>query len=81
MPKRLINLRTIQAEKISRGRSWIFAELAAGRFPRPVVREGPNLWDEADIDRWLEDFVARAQERSATKEPKSGRGKLPAVVA
>ncbi len=59
MAKRLINWRTINAEKIKRGRSWIFAEMAAGRFPQPIVRgHGSNLWDEAAVDRWLESFIA-----------------------
>lgn len=36
MSKRLITLRQIQAEKLPRSRSWIFAELKAGRFPKPL---------------------------------------------
>ncbi len=61
MAKRLIDWRTINAEKIKRSRSWIFAEMAAGRFPQPCVRgRGSNLWDESAVDRWLEEFTERA---------------------
>lgn len=64
MAKRLIDWRTINREKIKRGRSWIFGEMAAGRFPQPVVRgAGSNLWDEEHVDRWLDEFVARANGR------------------
>lgn len=57
MATRLIDWRTINAEKIKRSRSWIFGEMKAGRFPQPVVRgRGSNLWDEADIDNWLAAF-------------------------
>jgi predicted DNA-binding transcriptional regulator AlpA len=64
MTKRLIDWRTINAEKIKRGRSWIFAEMSAGRFPPPVVRgRGSNLWDEADVDRWLAEFADQGGKR------------------
>ena len=56
--KRLITLSTICAEKIDRSRSWIINEMSAGRFPQPAVKGNPNLWDEADVERWLNHFVA-----------------------
>lgn len=65
MAKRLINWRTIKAEKIDRGRSWIYMEMAAGRFPLPAVRGyGANLWDEADVDRWLAQYVELARRKN-----------------
>lgn len=63
MAKRLLTLRQIQAEKFPRSRSWIFDEIRDGRFPKPIGGCVPNLWDEADVDRFVEDFVAKAKER------------------
>lgn len=67
MATRLISLKQIRETKINRSRSWIFAEIAAGRFPKPLDLEGsgPNLWDETDVDRWLDAFIAKAKERAA----------------
>ena len=56
---RLITLATIKTEKIDLSRSWILAEVAAGRFPKPCVRGNPNLWSEAEVDEWLAGFIAR----------------------
>lgn len=69
MSKRLITLRQIQAEKLPRSRSWIFAELKAGRFPQPLDTNGcgPNLWEEDAIDNWLANFVAKAKQRAAER--------------
>jgi predicted DNA-binding transcriptional regulator AlpA len=58
-----MSLKQIRAEKIDRSRSWIFNEIRNGRFPKPIGGCIPNLWDEADIDRFVEDFVAKAKER------------------
>ncbi len=62
MSKRLITLRMIQEEKLPRSRSWIFAELKEGRFPRPLDTNGcgPNLWEEETVDAWLGNFIAEA---------------------
>lgn len=67
MSKRLITLRQIQAEKLPRSRSWIFAELKAGRFPEPLEMNGvgPNLWEENAVDVWLQEFVAAAKKRAS----------------
>ena len=61
MAKRLITLRTIQGEHVNRSRSWILAELAAGRFPQPAVRGNPNLWDSEEVEAWVVDFIASHQ--------------------
>ena len=60
---RLIDLRQIQQEKINRCRTWIFGEIAAGRFPKPLpLKSSKNLWDEESVDRWLTDFIARVKQ-------------------
>lgn len=64
MAKRLISLRRILSEKIDRSRAWAYGEMAAGRFPKPIPGTCPNLWDEADIDRYIEEFVAAAKHRA-----------------
>ena len=68
MAKRLLTLRQIQAEKFPRSRSWIFAEIAAGRFPEPIGGCVPNLWEESTIDQFVEDFVAKAKEQRGSGE-------------
>lgn len=64
MAKRLISLKQIRSEKIDRGRSWIFARVAAGDFPKPVIVQagsGGNLWAEEEVDAWLQQYIAKAQ--------------------
>ncbi len=67
MTTRLITLRQIKAEKLSRSRSWYFAELKAGRFPRPLDTGGcgPNLWEEDVVNEWLDKFVADSKQRAS----------------
>ncbi len=67
MSKRLLTLRQIQAEKFPRSRSWIFAAMKEGfpKFPQPIGGCTPNLWKEAAIDKFVEEFVAAAKGRQA----------------
>lgn len=62
MGKRLITLKQIGQEKISRSRSWFYAQMKAGKFPKPLDLGlgGSNLWAEETIDKWIEDLIARA---------------------
>ena len=64
MAKRLLTLRQIQEQKFPRSRSWIFADIAAGRFPKPIGGCVPHLWEEDAIDQFLEAFVAQAKQRA-----------------
>jgi predicted DNA-binding transcriptional regulator AlpA len=75
MSKRLITLRQIQAEKLPRSRSWIFAELKAGKFPRPLDTNGcgPNLWEEYAIDTYVANFVAEANQRAQNRDAAAAR--------
>lgn len=61
--------------------SWIYAELAAARFPAPVIRESRcTRWRSADISSWLmqrvtpqpqaEKVIARAKKASAAAQAK-----------
>jgi len=58
---RLISLRQIRNEKIDRSAQWVWDQIANGGFPRPIVRSSRNLWDEAAVDRWIVDYIAKAQ--------------------
>jgi len=35
------------------GRSWIYREAAADRFPRPVKIGRASGWDAAKVDDWI----------------------------
>lgn len=60
MNTRLIDLKEV-SHKTSVGKSWIYAEMREGRFPRPVkLAERCVRWREADIDKWIEDKFAKA---------------------
>lgn len=75
MTKRLITLRQIQAEKLPRSRSWIFAELKAGRFVEPLDTggKGSNLWEEEAVDSWLASFIASAKNRAKDRAAPTAR--------
>lgn len=73
MAKRLLTLRQIQAEKFPRSRSWVFAEIAAGRFPKPIGGCVPNMWEEAVIDEYVEAFVVAAKGRASTGQQRAAK--------
>lgn len=39
-------------------RSWIYKEVAAGRFPKPVKVGGASGWNAEAIDRWIESLIS-----------------------
>lgn len=80
---RLLTWRDIRAEKINRGKTWL-----KGRedFPEPKVKgagRAGDLWDEADVDAWLERFVAQESAKAARRgEPcKTQTKAAPSVAA
>jgi predicted DNA-binding transcriptional regulator AlpA len=42
------------------GRSWLFAEVAAGRFPKPVKIGRASGWDSLAIDTYIDALIANA---------------------
>ena len=61
MTTKLIDLRGIR-ERFPRSKAWIFQEIAAGRFPKPLpLRTNKNLWDESEIEKYLAGFLANAK--------------------
>lgn len=60
MARQLIKARAVEA-KVQRSRRWFIEAIKIGRFPKPVIvgSDGAaHLWDEADIDAWVEEQVA-----------------------
>lgn len=42
-------------EKIGGSRSWIYQEIAEGRFPKPVkIGKRSSAWIEREIDEWIQ---------------------------
>ena len=61
MPERLLKRDEVQ-RRIGYGRSKLFAEVAAGRFPRPVsISRTRKAWLESEVDTWIR---AQAEQRS-----------------
>lgn len=62
MPERLLK----RAEVLSRigfGQSKLFAEVAAGRFPRPVsIGRNRKAWLESEVDTWIAEQASKRSE-------------------
>jgi len=57
--RELLSIRKV-VERISFSRSWIYAEMKANRFPKPLkLGLGKNLWDSKVIDAWIEAQAAK----------------------
>jgi prophage regulatory protein len=42
-------------QKLRKSRSWIYSEMNAGRFPKPIkIGARAVVWREADIANWLQ---------------------------
>lgn len=39
------------------GKSWIYREIAAGRFPPPVKIGRSSGWDSSAVDAWIENAL------------------------
>lgn len=67
--RRVERLPSVMA-RIGMGRSWIYREVAAGRFPQPIKIGRSTVWDATEIDRWLEALI-----ESAPQRPSLARGR------
>lgn len=55
---RLIRRKEVQI-KIGMGASSIYAEMAKGRFPKPVsLSEKRVAWIESEVDEWIAERIA-----------------------
>jgi prophage regulatory protein len=60
--KRLSRLPVVLA-RVPLSRSQLYAEMEAGRFPRPIkISDRLNAWDDDEIDAWI---AARIADREA----------------
>lgn len=62
----LVPLARLEAKPWSRvglGRSYTYALIAAGKFPRPVKVGRASRWVQAEVDSWVQ---ARIADRDAT---------------
>jgi prophage regulatory protein len=60
MPQDLLSIRKV-AERISFSKSWIYAEMKAGRFPKPLkLNFGKNLWSSEQIDAYIATLLKSA---------------------
>lgn len=62
---RLERLRTVVA-RTGMSRSWIYKEVAAGRFPKPIKVGGASGWSAAAIDGWIEALISVPSTQSGT---------------
>ena len=70
---RLLRLKDVQ-DKIGRKHSWIYSQIALGKFPAPV-RHGVKVvaWPEHEIDNWI---AAQIAKRDALTSKASKRSRL-----
>jgi prophage regulatory protein len=54
MSDRLLKLSEV-ARKISMGRTWIYAQIKADNFPRPLqLSPSAVRWRESEVDAWID---------------------------
>lgn len=65
---RLIRRKEVQI-KIGMGASSIYAEMAKGRFPKPVfLSEKRVAWIESEVEAWIAERIASRNASIATME-------------
>lgn len=47
--------------RIGMSRAWIYKEMAAGRFPKPIKIGSCSGWYAGQIDAWIEQLVESQQ--------------------
>lgn len=60
-PDRFLGMQAVKA-LAALGKTRIYAEIKAGRFPKPVKLGRKSVWPESEVRAWIE---ARKAERSA----------------
>lgn len=56
-PITILRLQSVAA-RVGMGRSWIYREVAAGRFPQQIKIGSSTGWASTEIDEWLSNLVA-----------------------
>lgn len=49
------------------GRSWLYKEIAAGRFPPPVKIGRASGWDTSAVDAWIEGTLLNGASRMSPR--------------
>jgi prophage regulatory protein len=49
------------------GKSWIYREIAAGRFPPPVKIGRSSGWDTSAVDAWIEHALCTGSSQRRTQ--------------
>ncbi len=62
--RRLIKLAEVQ-KRTALCRSSIYAKVAAGTFPKPVKQGSSSVWVDTEVQAWIDQLIARRDERSA----------------
>jgi prophage regulatory protein len=52
MSERLLRVPAVKT-KTGLSRSWLYAAMQAGRFPRPIKVGGIAAWIESEVDAWV----------------------------
>ncbi len=65
METRLLTLHQVE-DLTGFRRAFLYKEMAAGRFPRPV-KIGPKAvrWEEMKVHRWIQDQIQESEQRGA----------------
>ena len=51
-PRRLLRLGQV-LDLTGMQKSWIYSQIAKGRFPAPVKLGGASVWNSAAVDGWI----------------------------
>lgn len=51
--------------RIGMSRAWLYKEMAAGRFPKPIKIGSCSGWYAGQIDTWIEQLIDSQQEAPA----------------
>ena len=51
--------------RIGMSRAWVYKEIAAGRFPKPIKIGSCSGWHAGQVDAWIEQLLDAQQDPSA----------------
>ena len=49
------------------GRSWIYKEIASGKFPAPIKIGRASAWDSSELDAWFEALIDGGTSKTAPR--------------
>jgi predicted DNA-binding transcriptional regulator AlpA len=51
--------------RVGKSRWWLREEILAGRFPKPIIIGGRNMFVEDEIDTYIASLIARRDQQAA----------------